>query len=1179
MGLRRAEQAHATQSPCFGCGFIAQKFSSHVSKSTCRGLQCNHNAIGSAAQIAKNSEIYTKLNKIGFMWCHPAAGRHPSSWFLFVGDKATFQGTTTPSVAVEVDNPYFNPKFISEDQERRGRANGSYLDPNPRRIFIHQDYQDEYDSVISSTQRAAEIRLRAATYQDARVFDEDPGGNDDYGSNDVSDGLGLANGVVDMDTDENGMQDGLTLERNEGILADDPDGDEYRFSDPEVLAESARDAGHLDDLSETLREWLPILICLDQRKQTTAIKLINKLLAASTDSGQTPNSSRGLGVTNSQQLHKLLLDRMPYKTRTISRFLNQKGKFEEQVVVHWKDTRGLLQAVVDNVQRLGKVTDFSAREKKYKGVRQYSESKYCDRMIEKERELREMEGAEIGGRRSEQEPHPWALLPISIYSDKTMTHKRGINVYPVRILSPLIGTSNIARRDASLLWGMLPVLSKGDKNLFLGMLDYLRGPACWWVLKKAFEVLLDPLREYSKKGVMLSCYDEGGVRIERRFFPFVLYSIADIEEDWMHGCISGVFHDSEYRADPRILAKVSDHDSLRGDVADAEYPPRVEHQVNATIRRLRDEFHRSFQEHGDYSVALDAIRGGCKGLSLNNNMVTSPEIINGVLSRGPSTKCKFTEWIGREPSSGEYTYARALTFSGFSSNLGVDGCQVSAPDWLHVGIEGIGKQILSDWLPLCITSNSTINTMNKVLALASWFPHTYKSKTNLPSRGFSVLSDPAMLWAVHRVGLLQVARIAFLADNELRMLVPVVRDLMRLNHAVKVRRQDDVTVNGLKELVRSLLENYHKAHHHLKDGVPVRKLKPFLLLSYHLSIKEIGPLELSNTAHREADHTPLKRETNHTNNHNEKNEASFQMLFVSYYQQLLRAELPSASTRTSRHATAMQTRQPQFEARSIGVFEFTAVDSLGTIAINAAMRSTLDRLSFPQEAVDNFNGPLLKEFLGLPHLSKLESVYLRVEVYAKVICPVKRDSEHGLDCVNLDVNVGTELDLPEDEEDGDDGGNELNGDAATLMQHDRPWTVLQLVHPTEAEAPNEFGKILAFCNVSGTYAHTPRGSDRQNGSIENRRLVVLRMFDAVESSPENQTDIDDTGCPMYRFRQATNEQPQYVMRDLGMIFSPSLFIPHPADRTGTRGGQDGGTTKRRFFHLPECDLRCPLDTR
>jgi hypothetical protein len=90
---------------------------------------------------------------------------------------------------------------------------------------------------------------------------------------------------------------------------------------------------------------------------------------------------------------------------------------------------------------------------------------------------------------------------------------------------------------------------------------------------------------------------------------------------------------------------------------------------------------------------------------------------------------------------------------------------------------------------------------------------------------------------------------------------------------------------------------------------------------------------------------------------------------------------------------------------------------------------------------------------------------------------------------------------------------------------------------------------------------------------------VLRMFDAVESSPENQTDIDDTGCPMYRFRQATNEQPQYVMRDLGMIFSPSLFVPHPADRTGTRGGQDGGTTKRRFFHLPECDLRCPLDTR
>jgi len=37
-----------------------------------------------------------------------------------------------------------------------------------------------------------------------------------------------------------------------------------------------------------------------------------------------------------------------------------------------------------------------------------------------------------------------------------------------------------------------------------------------------------------------------------------------------------------------------------------------------------------------------------------------------------------------------------------------------------------------------------------------------------------------------------------------------------------------------------------------------------------------------------------------------------------------------------------------------------------------------------------------------------------------------------------------------------------------------------------------------------------------------------------------------------------------------MIFSPSLFIPHPADRTGGHeAGQDGGTTRRRFFHLPE----------
>ena len=97
-------------------------------------------------------------------------------------------------------------------------------------------------------------------------------------------------------------------------------------------------------------------------------------------------------------------------------------------------------------------------------------------------------------------------------------------------------------------------------------------------------------------------------------------------------------------------------------------------------------------------------------------------------------------------------------------------------------------------------------------------------------------------------------------------------------------------------------------------------------------------------------------------------------------------------------------------------------------------------------------------------------------------------------------------------------------------------------------------------------------------SIPEIRLVVLRMFDGVEQTPENERDTTDTGCPMYRFRQAASGH-QYVMRDLNQIFSPSYFIPHPSDRTGTKSGHDGGTTKRRFFHLPECDLRCPIDGR
>ena len=221
---------------------------------------------------------------------------------------------------------------------------------------------------------------------------------------------------------------------------------------------------------------------------------------------------------------------------------------------------------------------------------------------------------------------------------------------------------------------------------------------------------------------------------------------------------------------------------------------------------------------------------------------------------------------------------------------------------------------------------------------------------------------------------------------------------------------------------------------------------------------------------------------------------------------------------------------------------------------------------FPQEAVANFNGQTLTSFLELPPLSKLQSVNLCVKVFQKAIMPVIRDTEHGVDCVNLVANRGIELEIPDDDELGD-------------VEHELPWNVLQVVHPTNTGAANEFGKLLAFGLISGTFEHIPRGQPRPiTCSIPEIRLVVLRMFDGVEQTPENERDTTDTGCPMYRFRQPTSEH-QYVMRDLNQIFSPSYFIPHPSDRTGTKSGHDGGTTKRRFFHLPECDLRCPIDGR
>jgi hypothetical protein len=68
-------------------------------------------------------------------------------------------------------------------------------------------------------------------------------------------------------------------------------------------------------------------------------------------------------------------------------------------------------------------------------------------------------------------------------------------------------------------------------------------------------VLLDPLREYSKNGVLLKCFDDRGQRIERRFFPFVLYSVSDIEEDWMHGCITGIFTHPRISPRPAISSE------------------------------------------------------------------------------------------------------------------------------------------------------------------------------------------------------------------------------------------------------------------------------------------------------------------------------------------------------------------------------------------------------------------------------------------------------------------------------------------------------------------------------------------------------------------------------------------------------------------------------------------------
>lgn len=63
-----------------------------------------------------------------------------------------------------------------------------------------------------------------------------------------------------------------------GLASDDSESEDEDGIDPYPVAEAAVQAGHLDGLSDTLKEWLPILICLDQQKQTICIKLINKML-------------------------------------------------------------------------------------------------------------------------------------------------------------------------------------------------------------------------------------------------------------------------------------------------------------------------------------------------------------------------------------------------------------------------------------------------------------------------------------------------------------------------------------------------------------------------------------------------------------------------------------------------------------------------------------------------------------------------------------------------------------------------------------------------------------------------------------------------------------------------------------------------------------------------------------
>ncbi len=749
----RPPQVPACRYICFGCGGLYRNVIMHFNSGRgpglrCTGWRCRGLTTAEDAQAA-NDVLELGYNSIKFIWKHPepnVRGWNGDVYILGVGDLARV--LSVHEVETEKRGPLLNPYYVD------GASVGIHNRPM---IDIHKDGQGEYEIVLAKFQQAQILRQAVSTAQLGTqvVYPFQPDGHGEYGRNN---GYGGHDDWYDDDYGGGGYDsfDVAGVDVVMGEAGDQAD-DGFVLHDDALVGEhdvSRAEVPGISALTEDLRAYLPFILECAMDKQREFIKLL-KL------------HGRDLGnVGDEIQLRQLLESQVVnLKSTIIMEYHSELAGVERKVLSHVADMNVVLQNLVQRSQELGGMTDFRPKVMQIDGVEHFSDAIYCHRM---RRRYKEFLGEGMQVRQAgELEAAPF---PLVFYSDKTDTKKNNISLYPLRVTSPLIGTTNMARGVSELL-AWLPVM-RNDSTQFAGMNQVMRKDAINWVTLKCFEKALAPLKEASRYGVRLQV-EHGGERYWQRFYPFPLYIISDIQEDWMLMCISQCMAWDHLKVDLTTLASVADLqdvDSLaRPETAEEQanssrFERRTEVDARACILALRNKNRELLGSGKTYADAREGSKDEVKDMSLSLSNVFCPEIVGELLPSG----CKIVDYVGKGDTV--YTYAD-MPYAGWNPAFKIDCHELVSPDPLHVLQEGIAKDILKWMVVLANREGSNWKSVSKLMSASvdqgSWVPVDYLGKSNLPRTLFEVVDSHELVYGVHWAGLLRMAQVgcAHLSDS------------------------------------------------------------------------------------------------------------------------------------------------------------------------------------------------------------------------------------------------------------------------------------------------------------------------------------------------------------------------------------------------------------------------------